>query len=90
MVIAEKIKGLMKLGILLSSVGIIFLFFNVSMGTSLADSWLISQGEFADSSLYELKRSGYSISFLTAGGILFGVGLSATILTYYKLLMIKE
>ncbi|RKQ33272.1 hypothetical protein [Oceanobacillus halophilus] len=51
----DKLKGMITLGTLLGVMGLIFIFFSVRFGTSLADGWLAAQGGFANSSMYELR-----------------------------------
>jgi hypothetical protein len=86
--ITDKLKGIIIVGFLLSIVGIILLFFSVNFGTSLGDNWLAKQGG-ADTSYYHIVTKGYINTFLAAGSILLGIGL-ITILTYFKILKVKE
>ncbi|WP_174733245.1 hypothetical protein [Mesobacillus harenae] len=89
LVTKDKLMGLIALGSVLSAVGFILLFFSVNFGTSLAESWLVKQGG-ADTSIYLKVIEGYTNNFLFAGSILFGIGLFALLLSYYKLLSIEE
>ena len=70
----DKWKGFVALGILLTAIGFILLFFSIKFGTFTAENWLIKQGG-ADTS-----------NFLTAGSILFGIGLVTTLVGYFKML----
>ena len=81
----DKLKGLVGLGTLLTAIGFIMLFFSVNFGTSLAENWLVKQGG-ADTSKYLIIMEGYTNSFLAAGSILFGIGLTLTIFAIYKVL----
>lgn len=81
----EKLKGLVAVGSLIAVIGLIFLFFSVNFGTSLADNWLAEQGG-ADTSIYLIVIEGYINNFVTAGSILLGIGLATVIFSYYKTL----
>lgn len=67
----EKVKSLMSLGSLFALVGLILLFLSNHFGTALADSWLMGQGEYADSFMYQYKVQAHSNNFLVCGSILF-------------------
>lgn len=81
----DKLKGLIALGSLITAIGFIMLFFSVNFGTSRAGNWLVKQGG-ADTSTYLIVIEGYTNSFLAAGSILFGIGLTLTIFAIYKVL----
>ena len=84
--ITDKLKGFISLGILLLILGLFFLFNSVDFGTSLA---IAKQGG-ADTALYHISVKGYINSFLTVGSTLFGVGLTTAIFTLYKLITHKR
>ncbi|RHW34004.1 hypothetical protein D1B33_14470 [Lysinibacillus yapensis] len=86
----DKLKGLYALGSLLGATGLIFLFFSANIGAKLADRWLLGQGGFADTSLYEIMVRANTNNFLAAGSILFAVGLMTLVFSYYKMLNIEE
>ncbi|MCE4048695.1 MULTISPECIES: hypothetical protein [Bacillaceae] len=81
----DKWKGFVALGILLTAIGFILLFFSIKFGTFTAENWLIKQGG-ADTPTYHLVMKGYINNFLTAGSILFGIGLVTTLVGYFKML----
>ncbi|MFD1851382.1 hypothetical protein [Oceanobacillus bengalensis] len=86
----EKLKGLLTLGSLLGVLGLLSLFFSPNLGTALADSWLVAQGDYADSSLYEFKLKANTNNFFAIGSILFTIGLTTIVFTYYKMLTVKD
>jgi len=85
----DKLKGLIALSILLSVLGLFLLFNSVNFGTSLAESWLVKQGD-ADTAWYHIRAKGHINNFLSVGSILLGVGLTTTMFVSYKLFIIKE
>ena len=85
----DKLKGLVALGSVITAVGFILLFFSVNIGLSLAENWLVTQGGM-DTSAYLIVIEGYINNFLAAGSILFGIGISTIIFSYYKILNINE
>lgn len=85
----DKLKGFIGLGLIISIVGLVFLFFSVHFGNYFAEDWLFKQ-DGADTSLYLIHLEGYINSFLTAGGILFGIGLLIVMYGYYRMLQIQE
>ena len=77
----EKLKGLIALGSLMGIVGFVLLFFSVNFGTYFAQDWLTKQ-DGVDTSFYLLRVEEYINSFLSAGSILFGIGLITIIYAY--------
>jgi hypothetical protein len=84
----DNLMGLIIIGSLLGVGGFIMIFFSVTFGTSLAESWLIRQGG-ADTAYYHIIMNGYINNFLVVGGIFLSIGLLIVVFTYYKLLIIK-
>lgn len=80
------IKKLTTLGSLICVVGIIIIFLSDNLGISLADSWVIEQGGSADVSHYQYKVKANTNKFLIPGSILFGIGVTTLVFTYYKFL----
>ncbi|WHX98035.1 hypothetical protein [Neobacillus sp. DY30] len=70
-------------GFILVIGGLVMIFSSVNLGTSVADSWLISRGG-ADTGIYQIILKGYINNFLVTGSILFGSGLMVVILIFYK------
>ena len=85
----EKLKGFVIIGAIFSFLGVMLIFFSVSFGTSMANSWLASRGG-ADTGYYHLMVTSYINSFLVAGGVTLGFGLMLTGLAAYKLMRIME
>lgn len=84
----EKLNKFIYVALVLLAMGLIFIFFSHGLATSLADSMLAaSDYAFID---YDTKLNAYINNFLVTGAILFGVGLSAVLLAYYKKLTIEE
>lgn len=79
----NHMQKLFLIGSILSIGGLILIFFSDNFGMSLADHWL-SKYNYADSNTYEFKVKANTNNFLVTGGILFGIGLTMVILTYYK------
>ena len=85
----DKLKGLIFLGSLIGIAGFILLFFSVHFGTYFAEDWLSKQGG-VDTSLYLIIVEGYINNFLSAGSILFGIGLLTVIYAYNTMLKIQK
>lgn len=84
----NKLKGLVSLGSVISAIGFLLLIFSVDIGLSLAEYRIVTQGGM-DTSQYLIVIEGYTNSFLVAGSILFGIGISTIIFAYYKILNIN-
>ncbi|MGV2940513.1 hypothetical protein AB5I83_13025 [Mesobacillus sp. LC4] len=85
----KKLQGFVIIGALFSLLGVILTFSSVSLGSSMADSWLASRGG-ADTAYYHLMVKSYINSFLVAGGIMLVFGLMLTSLAAFKLMNIME
>ena len=84
----DNLMGLILVGSLLGVGGFIMIFFSVTFGTSLAESWLMRQGG-ADTAYYHIIMKSYINNFLVVGGIFLSIGLLIVVFIYYKLLIIK-
>lgn len=84
----NKLKGLVSLGSVITAIGFLLLIFSVDIGLSLAEYRIVTQGGM-DTSQYLIVIEGYTNSFLAAGSILFGIGISTIIFAYYKILNIN-
>ena len=84
----NKLKGLVSLGSVITAIGFLLLIFSVDIGLSLAEYRIVTQGGM-DTSQYLIVIEGYTNSFLVAGSILFGIGISTIIFAYYKILNIN-
>ncbi|KYD11265.1 hypothetical protein B5V88_06180 [Heyndrickxia sporothermodurans] len=82
----EHIKGLSIISSLLMIMGLFLMFFSVSIGTYLGDSWVSNQPGVYDNddSLYTLIIETYINNLVIVGSILFSVGLLAGVFTYIK------
>lgn len=80
----EHIKDLLMISAFAVIVGLVLIFFSVSFGTELAQSWLIKKGG-ADPGLYQAVIEKYINSFLVTGSIIFFVGLSFCGICYFFL-----
>jgi hypothetical protein len=85
----ERLQGFAIIGALLILAGGFLTFKSVSIGISLADSWLADRGG-ADTDYYHIIVKSYINSFLVGGGIMLGFGLVLTSLAAYKLMKIIE
>ncbi|KIY21040.1 MULTISPECIES: hypothetical protein [Mesobacillus] len=85
----ERLHGFAIIGALFIFAGGILTFKSVSFGTSMAESWLVSQGG-ADSGHYQIVITSYINTFLVAGGVMLGFGLLLTTLITYKLIKPNE
>lgn len=80
----EQIKGLSILSAILALGGLVLMFSSISIGTSLGDSWLMSQADgIADTNQYNLIVKTYINNFVIIGSTLFGAGILAAIGTYF-------
>ncbi|WML44640.1 hypothetical protein [Neobacillus sp. PS3-40] len=84
----ENLINFSIVGFLCGLGGLVMIFFSVNFGTSLAESWLVSQGG-ADTRYYHIIVKSNINNFLVAGGIIFGFGLLIIALTLYKFLNIS-
>jgi hypothetical protein len=84
----DNLMGLIIVGSLLGVGGFIMIFFSVTFGTSLAESWLMRRGG-ADTAYYHIIMNSYINNFLVVGGIFLSIGLLIVAFIYYKLLIIK-
>jgi Na+-driven multidrug efflux pump len=80
----EQIKGLSIISSILMIMGLILMFFSVSIGTYLGDSWVSSQPDGYDDSRYMVVIENYINNLVIIGSILFGVGLLTAVFTYIK------
>lgn len=83
----KNLKSLMIIGSSLGTIGILLIIFSNNLGTSLADGWLVEY-DYA-LAIYESKVKAYTNTFLVTGVILFGIGFSTVIFSFYKILNIK-
>lgn len=81
----KKNEKLFVISALLMILGLIFSFGSAWIGNKIADIWLRSRGGSADPFVYEYHMHAYSSGFLYIGSILFGVGLSALLYSWYKI-----
>lgn len=85
----EKLRIFILFGSLLGVLGLILLFFSVTFGMFLAESWLIGQVA-ADTPTYLIVMENYIHNFLVTGSILFSAGLAIFIFAFYKMLLAAE
>lgn len=85
----DKIKGLMILGALLGVIGLILIFFSDDFGTTLTNG-LLAALDNIDTMDYEFKVKAKTNNFLVTGSILFGIGLSTVVFSFYKSLNINN
>lgn len=71
-------------GVVLTIAGFLLIFYNVTIGESLATNWLVKRGG-ADTATYNIILSGYINSFLAAGSILLAFGIGFIAFTWFKL-----
>ena len=87
----EHFKGLSIISSLIAIVGLFLMFSSISFGTSLGESWLLSQEDgIADSSRYNRIVETYKNNFVIIGSILFGAGLLSAIFTYYTYVLFRK
>ncbi|MBS8266336.1 hypothetical protein DYI25_18090 [Mesobacillus boroniphilus] len=84
------IKRLTNLGSFVVIAGLILIFLSDYFGTLIADSWIMAQGGSADASTYQFKVKVNTDKFIIPGSILFGIGVSTLVYTYYKLFNLNE
>ena len=84
-----KLIGIVALGSLLSTIGLLSIFYSAKLGLKRAENWLIEQGG-ADNSTYLFIMENYSNSYLIVGSILLGIGLATIVGAFYKIVTIKE
>lgn len=87
--IKNKLIGIVALGSLLSTIGLLSTFNSAKLGLTRAENWLIEQGE-ADNTTYLFIMENYSNSYLIVGSILFGIGLATIVGAFYKILTSDE
>lgn len=68
---------------------LVLMFFSVSMGTYLGDSWASSQPDGYLDNRYEVVIENYINNLVIIGSILFGVGLLTGVFTYIKSFSLK-
>ncbi|MGX9931294.1 hypothetical protein ACW0KB_08615 [Virgibacillus salarius] len=85
----NRLKKFIFLGSFLGIIGLLLIFFSNSMGMAFGDGWLV-KSDYADSSIYNFQVKANTNKFLVIGGILFGIGLTTVLLSYYKELQNKE
>ncbi len=83
----NSLKGILVLGSLLGVIGLIFIFFSNSLGTSLTNA-LVADADYA-AYTYDSKVKTNTNIFLVTGIILSGIGLSTVIYALYKMLNVK-
>ncbi|ARI77946.1 hypothetical protein [Halobacillus mangrovi] len=82
-------KNAMAIGILSSVIGVLLIFFNVDLGTTMAASWLVSESG-VDPETYNVVLDSYITNFLVIGSIVFSFGLIMITFSSYQLLIIRE
>ncbi len=87
--IKNKLIGIVTLGSVLSTIGLLFLFNSAKLGITRAENWLHEQGG-ADNTTYLFIMENYSNSYLIVGSILFGIGLATIVGAFYKMLTSNE
>ncbi|MGM9965947.1 MAG: hypothetical protein ACI383_00555 [Rummeliibacillus sp.] len=85
----QQIKGLSIILSIMMIIGLVLMFFSVSMGTYLGKSWISSQPGVYDDSMYMLVIENYINNLVIIGSILFGVGLLTGVFTYIKSFSLK-
>ena len=80
----NKNERLFKISTLLFIFGFLLIMGNGWAGNLVANIWLNRVGGIADTNAYEYQKYTYSLSFLSLGNILFGVGLLAMLFSWYK------
>ena len=83
----NSLKGILGLGSLLGIIGLIFILFSNSLGTSLTNA-LVADSDYA-AYIYESKVKTNTITFLVTGIILSGIGFSTVLYALYKMQNIK-
>ncbi len=88
----EHIKGLSTISSLLAIGGLVLMFSSISIGTSLGDSWLLTQEDgVADTSQYNMIVETYKNNFVIIGSIMFGAGLlTAIFISFTSVLFSKK
>lgn len=80
----EQIKWLSIISSILMIMGLILMFFSVSIGTYLGDSWVSSKSDGYHDNKYMVVIENYINNLVIIGSILFGVGLLTGVFTYIK------
>ncbi|MUV37980.1 hypothetical protein JNUCC1_01788 [Lentibacillus sp. JNUCC-1] len=83
-----KLKIIIFTGSALAIIGLCFILFSDSLGTSLADGW-IAQYDYPPK-VYEHKVEANTNKFLVIGGILFATGMSSILFVLYTLMSVKS
>lgn len=87
----EQRKEIFIISSTLLIVGLILMFFSLSFGTSLGETWLesrpVDQEGFVDTSQYEMIVKNYINNFVVIGSILFGSGLLTGILAHFSFVL---
>lgn len=86
----EQIKGLSIILSIMIITGLVLMFFSVSIGIYLVDSWVSSQPDGYLDNKYEVVIENYTNNLVIIGSILFGVGLLTGVFTYIKSFSLKE
>lgn len=85
----QQIKGLSIILSIMMIIGLVLMFFSVSIGTYLGDSWASSQPDGYLDNRYEVVIENYINNFVIIGSILFGVSLLTGVFTYIKSFSLK-
>lgn len=80
----DKNEKLFSISKILMIIVFLLIIGNAWTGNTLANIWLYMIGGMADTNIYKYHMYSFSSSFLTLGTILFGVGLTAMLFSWYQ------